>query len=104
MKEPKQGILSSFINYLKPIIQIFKKAPDPVIKKQNYSKAQFPHGRSKRGKETKLDLHRGEIIAALDKGETKASIARKYDTSSVNLHYWLKRRKIKISKKHSISP
>jgi transposase-like protein len=89
----KESILSSFIKYLKSFIHNVKEEDREKIT------CAMPRGRSKGTKESKLDLHRGEIIRALDNGETKASIARKYGVSSVNLHYWLKRRKIKISKK-----
>lgn len=86
----KESILSSFIKYLKSFIV---KEND----KEEITCA-IPRGKSNR-KESKLDLHRGEIIKALDNGASKASIARKYGVSAVNLHYWIQRRKIKISKK-----
>jgi hypothetical protein len=89
----KESILSSFIKYLKSFIHNVKEED------REETPLTMPRGKSNR-KESKLDLHRGEIIKALDNGETKASIARKYGVSAVNLHYWLKRRKIKISKKH----
>lgn len=89
----------SFIKYLKSLFQNVKGNFEPIIRKKETE--QLPRERSKRVKESKLDLHRGEIVRALDSGATKASIAKKYGTSSVNLHYWLKRRKIKISKKLS---
>ena len=86
----KESILSSFIKYLK---SFFLKEND----KEEITCA-MPRGKSNR-KESKLDLHRGEIIKALDNGASKASIARKYGVSAVNLHYWIQRRTIKISKK-----
>lgn len=89
----------SFIKYLKSLFQNVKGNFEPIIRKKETK--QPLRGKTKRIKESKLDLHRGEIVRALDNGETKASIAKKYDTSSVNLHYWLKRRKIRLTKKHS---
>lgn len=103
----KESILSSFIKYLKSLLKrqamiatgnLVQEDSTSLIGKEYDSKFPMPPGRPK-SKESKLDLHRGEIVASLDNGETKASIARKYGVSSVNLHYWLKRRKIKISKK-----
>jgi transcriptional regulator with GAF, ATPase, and Fis domain len=110
MKEPKKDILSSFIKYLKSRIQTMKEDFKSLFRKElieeqkSYLKpVQWRKQKLKRMpkgiKESKLDLHRGEIVASLDNGETKASIAKKYGTSPVNLHYWLKRRKIKVSKK-----
>ena len=86
----KESLLSSFIKYLK---SFFLKEND----KEEITHA-IPREKSNR-KESKLDLHRGEIIKALDNGASKASIARKYGVSAVNLHYWIQRRKIKLSKK-----
>ena len=104
MKEPKQSILFSFIKYLKSLICSFKEDTTPLIKKRekkiSYSEIPLPRGRSKGAKYSKLDLHRGDIVASLNNGETKTSIAKRLGTSPVNLHHWLKRRKIKISKKH----
>ena len=106
MKEPKKGILSSFIKYLKSLIQNFKGDFEPLIRKEHNkekracSEIPFPRGRSKGTKESKLDQHRSEIVRALDSGETKTSIAKRLGTSQVNLHYWIKRRKIRIQKKH----
>jgi transcriptional regulator with GAF, ATPase, and Fis domain len=92
MKESKESILSSFIKYLKSFIHNVKEEDReetiPTIPREKPNR-----------KESKLDLHRGEIIKALDNGASKASIARKYGVSAVNLHYWIQRRKIKISKK-----
>lgn len=88
----KENILSSFIKYLKSFI--YKVKEDD---KEEITHA-IPREKSNR-KESKLDQHRGEIIKALDNGASKASIARKYGVSAVNLHYWIQRRKIKISKK-----
>lgn len=88
----KENILSSFIKYPKSLVI--------KVKEDNKEKiaCAIPREKSNR-KESKLDLHRGEIIKALDNGASKASIARKYGVSAVNLHYWIQRRKIKISKK-----
>jgi len=58
----------------------------------------LPHGRLQ-GNESRLDLHREEIIASLANGESKVSIARRLNTSQVNLYHWLKKRKIKVPKK-----
>jgi len=88
----KESLLSSFIKYLKSLI--YKVKEDD---KEEITRA-MPRGKPNR-KESKLDQHRGEIIKALDNGASKASIARKYGVSAVNLHYWIQRRKIKISKK-----
>ena len=88
----KESLLSSFIKYLKSFFHGVKEDDKEEIA------CATPRGKSNR-KESKLDLHRGEIIKALDNGASKASIARKYGVSAVNLHYWIQRRKIKISKK-----
>jgi len=88
----KESILSSFIKYLKSFIYNVKAEDREEIT------GIIPRGKSNR-KESKLDLHRGEIIKALDNGACKASIARKYGVSAVNLHYWIQRRKIKVQKK-----
>ena len=97
MKKSKEGVLSSSIKYLKSFIFGTKKIVEPVLKKET---EQLPRRTSKRVITTNtLDLNRGEIVRALDNGETKASIAKKYNTSAVNLHYWLKRRKIRLTKK-----
>lgn len=88
----KESLLSSFIKYLKSFIHNVKEED-----KEEITHA-IPREKSNR-KKTKLDLHRGDIIKALDNGASKASIARKYGVSPVNLHYWIQRRKIKISKK-----
>jgi len=103
----KESILSSFIKYLKSRLKrhamiatgnLVQEDSTSLIGKEYDSKFPIPRGKSNR-KESKLDLHRGEIIKALDNGASKASIARKYGVSAVNLHYWIQRRKIKISKK-----
>lgn len=88
----KESLLSSFIKYLKSFVHNVKEED------REETPLTIPRGKSNR-KESKLDLHRGEIIKALDNGASKASIARKYGVSAVNLHYWIQRRKIKISKK-----
>ena len=103
----KESLLSSFIKYLKSRLKrhamiatgnLVQEDSTSLIGKEYDSKFPIPRGKSNR-KESKLDLHRGEIIKALDNGASKASIARKYGVSAVNLHYWIQRRKIKISKK-----
>lgn len=96
----KESLLSSFIKYLK---SFFLKEDDRetfCLKEDDREETPLtiPRGKSNR-KESKLDLHKGEIIKALDNGASKASIARKYGVSAVNLHYWIQRRKIKLSKK-----
>jgi transcriptional regulator with GAF, ATPase, and Fis domain len=88
----KESLLSSFIKYLKSFVHNVKKED------REETPLTIPREKSNR-KESKLDLHRGEIIKALDNGASKASIARKYGVSAVNLHYWIQRRKIKLSKK-----
>lgn len=88
----KESILSSFIKYLKSFIYNVKE------EHREETTLTIPHEKPNR-KESKLDLHRGEIIKALDNGASKASIARKYGVSAVNLHYWIQRRKIKVLKK-----
>ena len=98
----KESLLSSFIKYLKSFIHGVKEDDRETfcLKEDDREKitCAMPRGKSNR-KESKLDLHRGEIIKALDNGASKASIARKYGVSAVNLHYWIQRRKIKLSKK-----
>lgn len=99
MQKPKEGVISSFIKCLKSFIFGTKEIIEPVLKKEI---ERLPRGTSKRVTTTNaLDLNRGEIVRALDNGETKASIAKKYNTSAVNLHYWLQRRKIRLKKKQS---
>ena len=51
-------------------------------------------GRPKGPGKSKLDKHREEIIALLNNGSTKAYVARKYDTTRVNLYNWLSKNKI----------
>ena len=88
----KESLLSSFIKYLKSFI--------PGVKEDDREETPLtiPRGKSNK-KESKLDQHRGEIIKALDNGESKVSIARRLNTSQVNLYHWMKKRGIKISKK-----
>jgi transcriptional regulator with GAF, ATPase, and Fis domain len=88
----KESLLSSFIKYLKSFIY--------NVKEEDREEINLTIPREKPNKkESKLDQHRGAIVRALDNGASKASIARKYGVSAVNLHYWIQRRKIKVSKK-----
>jgi transcriptional regulator with GAF, ATPase, and Fis domain len=92
----KESLLSSFIKYLKSFIHGVKEE-DKKIKNTSHVAKTLPRNKFRR--ESKLDLHRGEIIKALDNGESKVSIARRLNTSQVNLYHWMKKRGIKISKK-----
>jgi DNA invertase Pin-like site-specific DNA recombinase len=49
-------------------------------------------GRPKGPGKSKLDPHREEIVALLKIGSRRNYIAKKYGTSEVNLHFWLKSR------------
>jgi DNA invertase Pin-like site-specific DNA recombinase len=51
-------------------------------------------GRPKGPGKSKLDGHREEIIALLKNGSTKKYVAKRYGTTSPNLHNWLKKNKI----------
>lgn len=51
-------------------------------------------GRPKGPGKSKLDEHRPEIIALLKNGSTKAYVAKRYNTSVVNLHNWLRQNQI----------
>jgi DNA invertase Pin-like site-specific DNA recombinase len=48
-------------------------------------------GRPKGPGKSKLDQHKDEIVALLTNGSTKAFVARRYNTSTVNLYNWLKK-------------
>ena len=71
---------------------------DKEIETTSYIAKTLPYGRLQ-GNESRLDLHREEIIASLANGESKVSIARRLNTSQVNLYHWLKKRKIRTPKK-----
>jgi DNA invertase Pin-like site-specific DNA recombinase len=51
-------------------------------------------GRPKGAGKSKLDAYREEIIALLRNGSTKKYVAKKYKTTSPNLHNWLKKNNI----------
>ena len=51
-------------------------------------------GRPKGPGKSKLDGHREEIIALLKNGSTRKYVAKRYGTTSPNLHNWLKKNKI----------
>ena len=51
-------------------------------------------GRPKGPGKSKLDGHREEIIALLKNGSTRKYVAKRYGTTSPNLHNWLKTNKI----------
>ena len=53
-------------------------------------------GRPKGPGKSKLDAHREEIVALLKNGSTKAFISKRYNTSTVNLHNWLKKNKVPL--------
>lgn len=53
-------------------------------------------GRPKGPGKSKLDPKRDDIIEDLQRGVTKARIARRYDTTEANLHNWLKKNQIKV--------
>ena len=55
-------------------------------------------GRPKGPGKSKLDKYKTEIEALLTNGSTKKFIAKRYNTTPSNLHNWLKKQKIKISK------
>lgn len=55
-------------------------------------------GRPKGSGSSKLDKYRPEIEALLANGSTQKFIANRYHTTPENLHYWLKKNKIKIKK------
>jgi DNA invertase Pin-like site-specific DNA recombinase len=48
-------------------------------------------GRPKGPGKSKLDKHRDEIIALLKNGSTKSFVAKRYNTTTVNLYNWLKK-------------
>ena len=55
-------------------------------------------GRPKGPGKSKLDPHRDEIIDKLKLGVPKTKIAKRYSTTPVNLHNWLKKNEIEIEK------
>ncbi len=48
---------------------------------------------------SKLDKHRDEIIDKMRLGVPKTKIARRYHTTSANLHNWIKKHKINVKEK-----
>lgn len=54
-------------------------------------------GRPKGPGRSKLDPHREEIVALLKNGATKRFVAKRYDTTTVNLYNWLKKNEIDAS-------
>jgi len=55
-------------------------------------------GRPRGPGKSKLDKFRPEIEALLSNGSTQKFIARRYGTTSANLHNWLKKRVINVPK------
>lgn len=78
-------------------IKLEKEIDDKEIETTSYVAKTLPHNRSQG--ESRLDLYREEIVASLASGESKVSIARRMNTSQVNLYHWLKKRKIRTPKK-----
>ena len=56
-------------------------------------------GRPKGPGKSKLDPHREEIVALLKNGATKRFVAKRYDTTPVNLNNWLRKNEIDASPK-----
>ncbi|MFO7784202.1 MAG: hypothetical protein R6V25_06175 [Desulfatiglandales bacterium] len=54
-------------------------------------------GRPKGPGKSKLDPHREEIVALLKNGTSKRFVAKRYETSPVNLYNWLKKNEIDVS-------
>jgi DNA invertase Pin-like site-specific DNA recombinase len=54
-------------------------------------------GRPKGPGKSKLDQHRVEIEALLKNGSTKSFVAKRYGTTTANLHNWLKKNEIDTS-------
>ena len=54
-------------------------------------------GRPKGPGKSKLDPHREEIVALLKNGATKRFVAKRYDTTPVNLNNWLRKNGIEAS-------
>lgn len=54
-------------------------------------------GRPKGPGKSKLDQHRKEIVALLKDGSTKSFVAKRYGTTTANLHNWLKKNEIDTS-------
>ena len=56
-----------------------------------------PMGRPKGPGKSKLDPHKDEIVALLRDGVPKKRVARKYDTSVVNLYNWIAKNKLDVT-------
>jgi DNA invertase Pin-like site-specific DNA recombinase len=54
-------------------------------------------GRPRGPGKSKLDPHREEIVALLKNGTTKRFVAKRYDTTPVNLYNWLRKNEIDAS-------
>jgi DNA invertase Pin-like site-specific DNA recombinase len=54
-------------------------------------------GRPRGPGKSKLDQHRMEIVALLKDGSTKSFVAKRYGTTTANLHNWLKKNEINSS-------
>lgn len=92
-------LMLAFYLGLKHFIKLERELDDDKeIEITPYIEKTLPH-RMKPRKESKLDLHKEEIVTSLASGESKVSIARRLNTSQVNLYHWLKKRKIKTPKK-----
>lgn len=53
-------------------------------------------GRPKGPGRSKLDQYKEEIVALLNNGSTKTFIAKRYNTSTPNLHNWLKKNQVSV--------
>jgi len=67
-----------------------------AARKANGAKLGRPKGPGK----SKLDKYKLEIVALLNNGSTKTFIAKRYNTSIVNLINWLKKNNLCEGKKH----
>ena len=54
-------------------------------------------GRPRGPGKSKLDQHRMEIVALLKDGSTKSFVAKRFGTTTANLHNWLKKNEINTS-------
>ena len=72
---------------------ISKRTKEALQTKKNSGKIL---GRPKGTGKSKLDAYRVEIEALLKNGSTKKFIANRYNSTSANLHNWLKKNKIII--------
>jgi DNA invertase Pin-like site-specific DNA recombinase len=54
-------------------------------------------GRPKGIGKSKLDVHKEEITALLNNGSTKTFVAKRYETTLVNLCLWLKKHDVRVS-------